>query len=451
MTDAGQPASSSSSGGLRRRLIRSHAVIAAIGVGMLLVSLLVIAGLRTSVRRLAKLRAPTAEASTLALAGVAQSLADLRGWVALGSPEFKTQRAEAWEQDVEPAIARLEELSPDWTNPDNVQRLAEARAHLRRLKQAQWWIEDVARTPGNQPARVQMSQDAGPIAEEISSAIDAMIAMERNRPAGSGSESGSARRLAALADFRAAFAQLHALLSRFADTGLESDYEAFVIELTYVPKLLGRARQLDPEQAALAKLISEQLLAFETVSRDVAAARRSPSWNVALYRMRTEAIPAADEATRVLSEMSDDQRALMAADARQVTAISNAALAGAVSLILLMLFVTRLVSRRSAARLSAPIAALSRATEEFASGVLDHDLPVTSDDELGQLTASFNTMRAARARAKKEIKERTTELERSNRELGQFAYVASHDLKGTAPGRFELLRPAGAPLRRPVR
>lgn len=412
-------------GGLRQRLVRSHTAVASIGVVMLLIALLVVAGFRASARRLAQLRAPTAQSSALALAGVERSLAELRGWVTLGSPEFKTQRATAWAGDVEPAIRRLEELSALWTDPENVRRLWEVKAHLKELKQAQWWIEDVAMTPGNQPARVRMTQEVGPVADQIINAIDALITIERDRPAAT----RSACRLADLAELRTEFVLLRAPLDRFADSGIESDLETFEARMPAVPERLSQLRELNPEQSALAELAGELLLAFESLAREVVEARRSPQWNVALFRLRTEALPHARAATHLLREMSDHQSILMAADARQVSIVSDAAPIITICLIALTLLVTRLVSRRNAERLVAPIAALSEATKQFTEGKLDHDLPVTGDAELMQLTASFNTMRAAREKDEQTIRERTAELERSNSELRDFASVASHDLK----------------------
>ena len=412
-------------GGLRQRLVRSHTAVASIGVVMLLIALLVVAGFRASARRLAQLRAPTAQSSALALAGVDRSLAELRGGVTLGSPEFKTQRATAWAGDVEPAIRRLEELSALWTDPENVRRLWEVKAHLKELKQAQWWIEDVAMTPGNQPARVRMTQEVGPVADQIINAIDALITIERDRPAAT----RSASRLADLAELRTEFVLLRAPLDRFADSGIESDLETFEARMPAVPERLSQLRELNPEQSALAELAGELLLAFESLAREVVEARRSPQWNVALFRLRTEALPHARAATHLLREMSDHQSILMAADARQVSIVSDAAPIITICLIALTLLVTRLVSRRNAERLVAPIAALSEATKQFTEGKLDHDLPVTGDAELMQLTASFNTMRAAREKDEQTIRERTAELERSNSELRDFASVASHDLK----------------------
>ncbi|NJK45111.1 MAG: HAMP domain-containing protein [Pleurocapsa sp. SU_196_0] len=69
-----------------------------------------------------------------------------------------------------------------------------------------------------------------------------------------------------------------------------------------------------------------------------------------------------------------------------------------------------------------PLEQLEGAAQRLASGDADLHLSVPGDDELGKLAQTFKqTAHILRAR--------TDDLERSNHELEQFAYVASHDLQ----------------------
>lgn len=90
--------------------------------------------------------------------------------------------------------------------------------------------------------------------------------------------------------------------------------------------------------------------------------------------------------------------------------------------------------------ISGPIASLTEATTELSRGNLGVRVEIESKDEIGELAESFNRMSqdlktsregllALTATLEKRVADRTASLARSNAELEQFAYVASHDLQ----------------------
>ena len=80
-----------------------------------------------------------------------------------------------------------------------------------------------------------------------------------------------------------------------------------------------------------------------------------------------------------------------------------------------------------------PIQQLAETANEISGGDLSRRVEVKSNDEIGELGRDFNQMTERLVEAntglERKVEERTAELEQSNADLAQFAYVASHDLK----------------------
>jgi len=79
-----------------------------------------------------------------------------------------------------------------------------------------------------------------------------------------------------------------------------------------------------------------------------------------------------------------------------------------------------------------PVQMLQKGVEIVGSGNLDYRVGMSSNDEIGRLSRAFDAMTENLKKitsSRDELNKVTIELERSNQELQQFAYVASHDLQ----------------------
>ena len=397
--------------GLRQKLMQLSLTLTAIGVVLLLISLITTFWLRTHSDHLAQRRAPAVVATLRAQIGLQHSLAGLRGWVALGDPRFRAERRVAWRERIEPALADIQLLRDTWPDPADRSRLAELSLGLVELKESQWWVEDVAQTEGNEPASRAVRQSLEPIAREMRRVIDALLEDSASTPA----------LLSASASFRDELSTAQHALARFVNDGEQQWDRAFATALSNAEQSLEAAtRQAallpQPQRERIAYL-SGELPWYRHFAGEALAARRSASWNAALHRMNTETIPLTQQVSALLDALAASQTGLMDRDTQFITFAGTSAMVVASVLILLMAAIAYALASYRSNQITQPISVLSNATRELADGSLRQDLPITTDDEVGALTDAFNRMRVQLQESEAALLESNDQLNDANESL----------------------------------
>ena len=396
---------------LSRQLLRSHLLVAAVGLAMLCIALIATFELRTRIILLTREGAPLMQASSQMLVGIQRSQASLRGWVSLGDRKFLDDWRSAWSDDIQPALKLINQECPDvFEQACDRQGLRQIKALLAELRESQWRVQDVARTPGNEPARVVYLLEAGPSADEVNSIIAGLLQKEVEQ------DGGAERKalLARLAELQNAFSATHLLLREIlGGNGLsyeEQFHQQLERTMVMVAQLSGSPSPT-AEQYRLLSLLRTELHTFAQLAETVIRNRRSPDWNIAIYTLAQETDPLAHQVLGLTSALAARAKTRLEQEAEAAQAASSITIWNLAVMISIMLVVAYVLSKRRADALARPLIALARATQRLADGRLHDDLPV-SDDELGDLTHAFNTMRTSLQQAQDELREANALLER---------------------------------------
>jgi len=97
--------------------------------------------------------------------------------------------------------------------------------------------------------------------------------------------------------------------------------------------------------------------------------------------------------------------------------------------IIFAIVISGLTSHLLSGRIVTSIRHLQKGTETVAGGDLNYRLDVRSDDEIGRLALAFNVMTQRLSESERAREEYVRKLAQSNRDLEDFAFIASHDLQ----------------------
>lgn len=374
-----------------------------IGSGFGLMILLLVAAISFSIfqvgkvevlaKRVVDLRTPTAQASLGMLNGLNQSLSGLRGWMLLGNPRFKEERATSWNTWLDPKLDELRAFSKGWTNPENVVRLQKIEALMVDFRKYQDEIEDIANTIEATPAQKMLFDDAAPRAAKLSALITQMINLE-------GEQTATEQRkqiLLAMADVRGSLglglANIRAYLLGGEQVFRDNYDRLWATNSKRFTDLTRFRSQLSGEQRVAFDQFREIRAEFERYPSQMFEIKASAQANLANYWLGTRAAPTAAKIVTELTGMVDNQRDLLLDDGaametliEDLTAIEQIILVAGV---IIALFIAIILTRA----IAGPIVELANTVRQIAE---NRDLTIQvaegGRDEIGQMSKAFNEM-----------------------------------------------------------
>lgn len=315
------------------------------------------------------------------------TLAGLRGYIILGvDPDkadiFKKVRADGW-ATIDNSILEMDEFATAWTDPTNIERLAELKPIIEEFRIAQQQIEDIAHQSKNIESLDILFTQAAPEAKRVISALSQLVNLEAQLPA----TDERKKLLKTLADSRGSFALGLASIRAYllsGDQNFKNEFEKHWQTNTERFSLLSKnAHLFSQEQQALWQDYQKARQTFATLPQQMFSSRNSEQWNKANYWLASKAAPKAKQIEAILEQMRSSQQLSMLQDIQFLHdesdfLIKSIEITTAVCLIL-GIFIAYFLSNK----LVAPLLQVVKRTEEVARGDLSGcALNINTGDEL---------------------------------------------------------------------
>ncbi|MCF8721259.1 methyl-accepting chemotaxis protein [Nitrospina gracilis Nb-211] len=322
------------------------------------------------------------------------SLASLRGWVILGDPKFREERASAWNEQIEPSLKKLHELSSQWKNEEHIKQLRAIEEDLKQFKVFQQEIENIAQTDDNTPARKILFDKAQPLEERLMTYVTRMINLEMRIPPSSQNRKAL---LAIMADLEGTTSLAFEKAEEFLLSGNPEFKDQFrkswEDNTNRFNDLKRNFKLLSEDQKKVFKHLERARNQINPLLHEIIQIRSSKEWNLANAWLAQKAVPIAFRIKAFLNEMTETQNQLLEKDMQEISDRTHFLVILLVFLFFMAALMAGVLGSMITRTVSDPIKQVSNMAREMAQGNLrQKKLPVQAKDEVGDLTESFNQL-----------------------------------------------------------
>lgn len=376
--------------GLNGKLIRTHLSIAILGVLFLSLGLIFFSWIKQSQTVLTQIDIPIVQATAAIQANVQKSVAALRAWVTVSDPKFRQTRISAWDDGIEPNVIKLTKLALESGDKDILRITESLKYKLVDLKTWQWHVENVADTPGNNPRKFIVIQKLTPEAEKMLQMAKAALFYERMHPSPEGVE-----RYQQTGQFIEQFLQVMNELKGYVLTGTPSQLDRAITKLRTAEKTalaIEISEQTPLEFRQLVQALQYRLSSFIKIVGQLDKYKNSRYQHISSQWLSEKSDPITMDVNRSLDKLMKIEMLKQELSTQKVTNFTNSIVYVVLISILILIILSYYLAKYNAKSILKPIKLLIGATNDLALEGVKEKIPVESDDEIGELTRSFNEM-----------------------------------------------------------
>ncbi len=387
---------------LKSQLLKSHGILLFISLIVLVSNLFVFYWNKHELNKILNTDFPITHLSKDLRYSVHESIENLHGWLGNGKSGHKDKHEKIWSERIIPELNEIQLIIDGQKQYKLSQEVRTLKSKIFHLKDWQWRIYDVYETPGNMPNKMFFKVRLQTINKKIDSLTLNLIndLSERNV---------APKIMWFLTKFNHDFNESVAQLKNYTVTGSKAQLMLNRNNLIVAKKQIERTSDLLHELTFSQKGMLSQLIKQFNLYYKLEA-KLDGSRGMGLYNSLTM-LWMNEEINPLIHSIDESFSYIVKKESENLSnSYDNLQYGLNVSIYFIMVSIAMLcllswkLAYYSARKILSPINSLIDATRQLAYGKLDSDIAVTNNNEIGELTDSFNKMRTQRLLAEKRVK-----------------------------------------------